>query len=712
MEAGCPARPPSSPSPSCWPSATAGCGSCPRRLTIYSGRSQDLIGPLLEQFAEETGINIDVKYGDSADLALLLDEEGDRTPADVFISQSPGADRLPRRARTGSAELPAAVARPGRPRRTAPPTATGSASPAACGCSSTTPSWSTEADLPDSVLDLTDPALRGQGRRRPRPTGRSRTSSPPCASDVGDDADRRRGSKGMAANDSPTYANNIAIVEAVGRGEIPMGLVNHYYNYRSRQEDPGTPSREPLLPRRRPRGPGDPVARPACWPAPTRPTRPSRFVEFLLSDGAQEYFATETFEYPLVDGVEPPPGCRRSTSLRSPDVDLDDSRGGLRDARGADPAEWLPASERRRRSAPPAGAAAGRPRRRLVGRCRRWSPACVRHPAGLPGRPGRCRGRRRSPPGPRPRTLGPLAPDPGPRRSRWPAPRPSSGPPWPGWSTRTDVPGRRVARLLLPLPLVMPSFIAAFALLAAFAPGGLLAGLLEPLGVDRLPAFEGFWGALFVLTLFTYPYVYLPVAARLARCRRRSRRAPGCSARGPAAVFRTVVLPQARQRRVGRGRCWSSSTRSATSGPSSCCATTPHPLHLRQPRLFDRAGVAGPEPAAGAAGRGRGRRPSGRSPAAAARGGWPPAPGPCASPSAAGGRRPSGCVAGVVGLALVAPVGVLACWAGRGLAAGSTRAGALVGERGLAGRPGGQHRRHGAWRRRSSPWPWCCRSPT
>ena len=82
---------------------------------------------------------------------------------------------------------------------------------------------------------------------------------------------------------------------------------------------------------------------------------------------------------------------------------------------------------------------------------------------------------------------------------------------------RTDLPGRRVAGLLLPLPLVMPSFIAAFALLAAFAPGGLLAGLLEPLGVGRLPALEGFWGALYVLTLFTYPCVYLPAAARLGQ---------------------------------------------------------------------------------------------------------------------------------------------------------------------------------------------------
>ena len=69
----------------------AGCGGSRDALTIYSGRTQNLIGPLLERFNKETGIPIDVKYGDSAELALLLAEEGDRSPADVFLSQSPGA---------------------------------------------------------------------------------------------------------------------------------------------------------------------------------------------------------------------------------------------------------------------------------------------------------------------------------------------------------------------------------------------------------------------------------------------------------------------------------------------------------------------------------------------------------------------------------------------------------------------------------------------
>src|SRR6266511_1168739 len=68
-----------------------GCSRSRDALTIYSGRTQNLIGPLLERFNRETGIPVDVKYGDSAELALLLAEEGDRSPADVFMSQCPGA---------------------------------------------------------------------------------------------------------------------------------------------------------------------------------------------------------------------------------------------------------------------------------------------------------------------------------------------------------------------------------------------------------------------------------------------------------------------------------------------------------------------------------------------------------------------------------------------------------------------------------------------
>ncbi len=83
--------------------AAGGCGGDREALTIYSGRTEDLVGPLLEQFSEEEDVAIDVRYGDTPQLALLLAEEGDRTPADVFWGQSPGRDRVPRRARPARA---------------------------------------------------------------------------------------------------------------------------------------------------------------------------------------------------------------------------------------------------------------------------------------------------------------------------------------------------------------------------------------------------------------------------------------------------------------------------------------------------------------------------------------------------------------------------------------------------------------------------------
>jgi iron(III) transport system permease protein len=245
---------------------------------------------------------------------------------------------------------------------------------------------------------------------------------------------------------------------------------------------------------------------------------------------------------------------------------------------------------------------------------------------------------------------------------------------------RTDLPGRRVARLLLPLPLVMPSFIAAFALLAAFAPGGLLAGLLEPLGVERLPAFEGFWGALYVLTLFTYPYVYLPVVARLGQLPASLEESARLLGRHPAAVFRTVVAPQAASA-VWAGTLLVFLYTISEFGAVQLLRYETLTTSIYASRVFDRAGALAQSLLLGllavavvAAER------------AATRGGRPArlASGARTLRVPLGRWRPAGValVAAVLGLALVAPVGVLAFWAVRGVLAGSTRAGALVSDAG------------------------------
>jgi iron(III) transport system permease protein len=109
--------------------------------------------------------------------------------------------------------------------------------------------------------------------------------------------------------------------------------------------------------------------------------------------------------------------------------------------------------------------------------------------------------------------------------------------------TRTDLPGRRIWAVAATLPLVIPSYVAAFCLLGAFGPRGLLQQLL---GVERLPEFYGYWGALAALTLSTYPYVLLLTGASLRSLDPSLEEAARGLGRTPLQAFREVTLPALR----------------------------------------------------------------------------------------------------------------------------------------------------------------------
>lgn len=120
-------------------------------------------------------------------------------------------------------------------------------------------------------------------------------------------------------------------------------------------------------------------------------------------------------------------------------------------------------------------------------------------------------------------------------------------------TTRSDLPGRRLWVVLLTLPLAIPSFIGAFTFSAALGPKGLVQGWLEPLGVDRLPPIFGFPGAWLVLTLFTYPYVFLIVRSALRNLDPSLEEASRALGRSPLRTFGAVVLPQLRPAIVSGG---------------------------------------------------------------------------------------------------------------------------------------------------------------
>ncbi|MBG7603842.1 MAG: extracellular solute-binding protein [Actinobacteria bacterium] len=284
-------------------SETNSTGASADSVTIYSGRNEELIQPILDDFSDETGIKVNVKYGDSADLALLIEEESaaNSTQADVFLSQSPGSlGFLEQDGRL--AALPASTLE-------LVPETVRDENDRWIGFSGRqrvlvyNTDLIDETDLPSSVFALTDPEWNDKIGVAPS-NGSFQDFVTAMRSSEGDDV-TTEWLEGLAANDPVSYPKNSAIVAAVGRGEVEVGLVNHYYNHRALEEDPNQPSANHQF------APGDPgavliVTGAAIIEGTDRADVAAQLIDYLLSPAGQQYFATETFEYPLAIGEEPP----------------------------------------------------------------------------------------------------------------------------------------------------------------------------------------------------------------------------------------------------------------------------------------------------------------------------------------------------------------------------------------------------------------------
>jgi iron(III) transport system substrate-binding protein len=296
-------------------------------LVIYSGRSESLVGPLIEDFEELTGAQVTVNYGSTGPLAATLLEEGKNTPADIFFAQDPGGlgavDSM-------LSELPSDVL-------------------------SSVPDWArdpenkwvgtsgrarvivyntdalTEADLPDSIEDFAKPEWRG--RIGWPPTNSSLlTMITAMRQEWGEDR-TRTWLEGIVANEPKIYAKNTPTVAAVAAGEVDVGFVNHYYlhrfiaeegesfaarNYYTRATDPGSV----VL-----------VAGVGLMERSDNKDLAIQFVKFLLSASGQQYFASQTFEFPLNDQAKPNSLLPALDDISKPGIDLGDltDLGGTQD---------------------------------------------------------------------------------------------------------------------------------------------------------------------------------------------------------------------------------------------------------------------------------------------------------------------------------------------------------------------------------------------
>lgn len=285
-------------------------------LVIYSGRSESLIAPLIKRFEEATGIDAKVNYGGTGALAATLLEEGDRSPADVFFAQDPGGlgaiiellDPIPD-------ELIGRVPDWARSPENMWVGVSGRARTVVYNTENVSPE-----DLPDTLDGFTDP--KWKGRIGWAPTNGSFQAMVTGMRLIWGEDRTREWLEGIVANDPRVYAKNTPTVAAAGTGEIDIGFVNHYYLHRFlAEEGEEFRARNHFLSGG---GPGSIVLAAGVGILETAENRTAaeQFVKFLLGPVAQGYFAGQTYEYPLVEGVATSRLLPPLDTLARPDIDL------------------------------------------------------------------------------------------------------------------------------------------------------------------------------------------------------------------------------------------------------------------------------------------------------------------------------------------------------------------------------------------------------
>lgn len=287
-----------------------------KTLIIYSGRNENLIGPVIDKARQELGLDIEVRYGDTAELAIALLEEGRNSRADLFFAQDAGALGAMAQARR-TVRIPQPLLNPvDQQFRSRNGQWVGISGRARAVDYNT--SLVQRNELPKDIWELTDPKWRGKVGWAPT-NGSFQSFVTAMRSSVGDDR-TLEWLRGMKDNGAVVYRNNTTILEALGRGEVHLGLVNNYYLSRFTSENPNFPVAHHYMA-------GDVgsminVAGIAIMDTTDQQKDAEKFIEYLLQPEAQQYFAEQTSEYPLISGVQPPANQIPISQINPPNIDL------------------------------------------------------------------------------------------------------------------------------------------------------------------------------------------------------------------------------------------------------------------------------------------------------------------------------------------------------------------------------------------------------
>jgi iron(III) transport system substrate-binding protein len=285
-------------------------------LTVYSGRSEEFIAPFFADWEASTGIKLNVRYGDSAELSAQILEEGNNSPADLFLAQDAGS--LGAIAQAGLfTQLPNDVAQD-------IPAVYVAENREWVGITGRARVFAYAPDrvktLPVSITELTKPIYKNQIGIAP--TNASFQAFLTALIENKGIAFAKTWLEGLKTNGVKIYLKNSAIVEAIDRGEISLGLVNHYYVWEV-SEALGRPinAKNGFF------APGDlgnliNVSGAGILQTSAKQKAAQDLINYLTSAAAQQRFVSDTHEYSLLDGAMSPAELPALDKIGAPSIDL------------------------------------------------------------------------------------------------------------------------------------------------------------------------------------------------------------------------------------------------------------------------------------------------------------------------------------------------------------------------------------------------------
>ncbi|HEY4625207.1 MAG TPA: iron ABC transporter substrate-binding protein [Blastococcus sp.] len=293
-------------------------GSEPVTLTLYNAQHEDLMKAVVEGFTEKSGIKVEFRSGDDSELANQIVQEGKASPADVFVTEnSPSVQVVADAGLFAPLDKDTLAQVPDKYR---PESGDWTGFAGRSTVLAYNPDLISEADLPASMMDLANPEWRGK------------VGFPPGGADFqaivgavlelrGEDA-TRTWLQGLA-DGKAVYQGNTAVMQAVNEGQIPVGIIYHYYWYKDQAES-GAKTGHVKLHYFKNQDPGAfvSVSGAGVLASSKHPKEAQQFVNYLTSADGQRRLAESTaLEYAVANGATSADVLPPLDTLDAPTVD-------------------------------------------------------------------------------------------------------------------------------------------------------------------------------------------------------------------------------------------------------------------------------------------------------------------------------------------------------------------------------------------------------